>query len=936
MARPPSRLDKMREAHDKANADRRRLLERMKESNAAADKMRETRLLEEEARRSRLSVIDTASAIAAIGKLRFIDLEGDDARLPVALNRPTIILLEMFLRGLAERTSVAILQWPRGVRDLSILHPIAKLAVLTSPSPKITDGYSWCLPIPDFRTLYFPWRGSGTGTVQRRILVERTELLKRNQLHLTRKQLGKADLTPQLNKLHITLAHLCKLKERDAKKPHLSHPTLGELYPTFGALGGEDAPTPFSSAIYELFGRVATGAALDKQSDHRPYLSVPSNAPFAFFGICPRSNVKGALQLPVLVQDRQLDVCILDLGPPGLSRLGPEWEEAVDEFLSVLQHHHPETPVFAVTQDIFIHRRLVFLLGKHGFTKGRTAKPQESRILVRSTDDCLSSDPEIGSVTDVNIRFHSAGGAGAAALEVLSDAARKADPSTAGALRHSMGDVRRAMSLPCGIATAHTALSNADAGASAFLERRSAGTVLATIKRKLDLTSDSGERQRLLDAENAVNKAFNEFETDTPIGSMLADIAASLSRKSSPSVIAFATDYEQLLGRLRICSNDEQGRKLRERIEEKFIRLVTLHALDVELSEIESGKTRNSWKRLLVVAPPRDAFAVLLGRRWLPEEITVLSDREFVDRVGSTYSALATHPDLAGEGTIGSRLTRAAAAAKAEAQARNVGPVYLELNMQRAILSDDNIIDLTSNEDDGDGEVVEFTLESGQTMRVRPNSLIIRFDRQAEINPFERTTARDVHRADTIVVPNQAFITEARTVLPVRILSQTRVKMYHAAIEAAYSGLPGDSRAAKARHVIERMKKLGARDRGDATVMDWLNVAEHRAQPDDKIRPHAPQHWREFRAFMEIIGIPEALAASIWCEGVEQLRIGRRRAGALMAQAFVSVLVDAHGTTTSMPPDVREGIARLRKQAMEHIDGVMAIHKRRVREVVSA
>lgn len=936
MPRPPSRLDGMREAHDKANADRRRLLERMKETNAAADKEREARLQEEKARRSRFSVIDAASAIAAAERLRFIDLEGDDARLPVAVSRPTITLLEMFLRVLVERASVAVLQWPRGVRDLSILHPLAKLAALTSPPPQITDGYSWCLPIPDFRTLYFPWRGSGTGTVQRRVLVERTELLKRNQLHLTRKRLGQEELTPQLDKLHITLAHLCNLKQRDAKKPHLAHPTLGELYPTFGALGGEDAPRPFSSPIYELFGRVATGAALNRQLDHRPYLSTPSNAPFAFFGICPRSNVKGALQLPGLVKDRQLDVCILDLGPPGLSRLGPEWEEAIEDFLSVLRRHHPETPIFAVTQDIFIHRRLVFLLGKHGFTKGRAAEPQSSRILVRSTEDCFSPDPEIGSVTDVSIRFHSAGGAGAAALKALSEAARKADPSTAGALRHLMGDVRRAMSLPCGIGTAHTALSDADAGASAFLERRSAGTVLATIKRKLDQTADSGERQRLLDAEKAVNTAFNEFETDTPIGSMLADIAVSLSRKSSPSVIAFATDYEQFLGRLRICSNDEQGRKLKERIEEKFIRLVTLQALDVELTEIESGKTRNSWKRLLVVAPPRDAFAVLLGRRWLPEEITVLSDREFVDRIGSTYAALATHPDLAGAGKIGGRLTRAAEAAKAEAQARNVGPVDLDLDLQSAILADDNIIDLTSNEDDGEGEIIEFTLESGRTMRVRPSSLIIRFDRQADINPFERTTARDVDRADTIVVPNQAFITEARTVLPVRILSQTRVKMFHAAIEAAYPRLPGDSRAAKARHVIDRMKKLGARDRGEATVMDWLNAAEHKAQPDDKIRPHAPQHWREFRAFMEIIGIPEALAASIWCEGVEQLRIGRRRAGALMAQAFVSVLVDAHGTTTSMPPDVREGIARLRKQAMEHLDGVMAIHKRDVREVASA
>ena len=118
--------------------------------------------------------------------------------------------------------------------------------------------------------------------------------------------------------------------------------------------------------------------------------------------------------------------------------------------------------------------------------------------------------------------------------------------------------------------------------------------------------------------------------------------------------------------------------------------------------------------------------------------------------------------------------------------------------------------------------------------------------------------------------------------------------------------------------------------------MDWLNAAEHQQLPDDEIRPHAPQHWREFRAFMEIIGIPDALAASIWCEGVEQLRIGRRRAGALMAQAFVSVLVDSHGNTSSMPPDVKDGITRLCKRAMEHLDGVLAVHKQEAPEAMSA
>ena len=81
-----------------------------------------------------------------------------------------------------------------------------------------------------------------------------------------------------------------------------------------------------------------------------------------------------------------------------------------------------------------------------------------------------------------------------------------------------------------------------------------------------------------------------------------------------------------------------------------------------------------------MVAPPRDAFAILLGRRWLPEEIIVIADREFVDRLGVTYAALASHPDLAGAGKIGSRLAKAAAAAKAEARARDVAPIDLDLD----------------------------------------------------------------------------------------------------------------------------------------------------------------------------------------------------------------------------------------------------------------
>jgi hypothetical protein len=937
MSRRPKDIKKFREARENADAGRRRMLDQFKEHHLAVQHERQVREAAFAAKRTRFSALNIADALAAARRLTFVDLEAEAPRPAVQLNRPTLAMLELFLKVLRERTSVTTLQWPRGSRDMSILHPLVMLAMIGSSSERASGSYKWCPAVADFRTLYYPWRGCGTGTIQRRILVDRNEITKHNSLHLTRGQVGEPELSPELGKLHVTLGHLHHLKLRDAAKPHLAHPTLGELYPTFGALGGDDAPRPFREALYELLGRVRHGAALDQLQDHREEICQPATAPFAFFGICPRSNVKIALQHPALSKGRPADACILDLGSPGLQRLGPAWENAVEEFLQMLVAHHPETPVFAVTQDIYVHRRVATLLLNVGLTQRPPTGGPPSRVLVRSSDDCFAVDPDIGEVTEAGFQFHSAGGQGAAALRALSDAARgSADASTAGLLRHSMGNVRRAMSLPCGLGAAHEVLSETDAGADTFLERRSASTVLAVIKRQIELSAGGAERQRLMDAESAVDAAFNEFENDTPIGSMLAEITGAMSRKSSPSVIAFSSDYEMLLGKRRICTDDDQGEQIKKRIASGFLRLATLQALDAELASIESGRSRNSWKRLIVVAPPRDPFAILLGRRWLPEELIVIADREFVDRLGVTYAALASHPDLAGTRRIGSRLAKAAIAAKAEARARDVAPVDLELDVRGPTLTDETVIDLTAGDDDDEREVVEFALESGRTMRVRPGGLVIRHDRFADVNPFQRATAREVTSGNTIVVPNQAFVQEARAVLPVRILAQTRVEVYHAAVEAALPGIPGGTRTAKARHVIARLRNAGARTVVEATVLDWLNAAEHKLQPPERMRPHAPQHWREFRAFMEVIHVPPALADTIWREGIEPLRIDRRRAGARMAQAFVSVLVDPHGGAGSMPADVKDGIARLRKQAMEHLDGVLAVRRQDQREGVHA
>jgi hypothetical protein len=927
VSRRPQGIKEARETREtKANAARERMLRQFMDHHLAAERERQARAAALDVKRKRFAGVSVGDAVAAARRLTFLDLEAEQTG-AVSLNRPTLVLLELFLKLLQDRGSTALLQWPRGLRDISILHPVAMLAVLGSSRQRASGGYNWSPPVPDFRTLYYPWRGSGTGTTQRRILVHRHEIIKNNQLHLTRAVVSETELSPELGYLHVVLGHLNQLQRQDATKPRLAHPTLGELYPTFGALGGEDVPAPFSRALYELLGRVRHGAALDRLQDHRAKLCKPSTAPFAFFGVCPRANVQHALQHPAFAKGREPDVCVLDLGGPGLDRLGPGWEADLQKFLALLVAKLPETPVLAVTQDIYVHRRCGYLLAAAGLAERPASSGVPlSRVIVRSSEDCFAADPEVGEVTDVHFIFHSAGGQGAAALRALSDAARdSSDPVVAGILRQTMGNLRRSMSLPCGLRDAHEALVET---ADGFLERRSAGTVLATIRKQLELSVDGAERERLVDAERMIDAAFNEFENDTPVGSLLAEAAASMARRSSPSVIAFATDHELVLGRRRICTDDEDGRRIKARLESGFIRLATLQALDDELARIEGGRSRNYWKRLLVVAPPRDQFAILLGRKWLPEEIIVLSDREFVDRLAGTYSTLATHPDLTGDGRIGSRLAKAAAAAKDEAKARDVPPINLELEARAPSIVDENVIDLTVGEDeDEEQDVIEFGLESGRTMLMRPGGLVIRHNRFAEVNPFERAVANEVSAGNIIVVPTRVFVQEARTVLPVRILAQTRVQVYHTAVEAALPGLPGPTRSAKARYIIERLRSAGARTVVEATVLNWLNVAEHKLAPPERLTPHAPQRWREFRAFMEAIHVPLPLAEAIWREGIEPLRVDRRRAGARMAQAFVSVLVDPHGGAGKLPADIKERIAQLRRQAMEHLDGALTVKR---------
>ena len=923
------RIEQIRDGQQRAAHERRRLLERMKGSLAAQVQEREAAAQALKAKNEKFKFIEIERTLAAASRLRFWDLEPSLTADGDLLNRPTLELLTSFLTVLRRDSSSSVLQWPYGQRDLTLLHPIAMLAVLSTSPQSRTGDYTWCPSVRDFRTLYYPWRGASTGSNLRDILVNRQDLIEFNKYHLTRSIVRQAEASPELECFHKTLGNLNTLKERDETRPHLAHPSLYELFPMFGALGGPEAPDPFKAAVNELFGRVAYGAGLTQLTDHRPHLTKPATAPFGLFGICPRANVKRALSQPCLADSdgkgRAPDICMLDLGSPGLARIGPAWEEDIAVLIDELDRSHPGTPILAVTSDIYVHRRIHQMLERRrepGF--GET----KSSIVVRSGEHPLKPDLAVGVVSAVKFAFHSTGGDGGDAIRAMSEAARGlADRSLAGKIRRKIGDLRRAMSLPCGLSAAYGFLERSEGQTAAddFLEHRSEAGIVVVLRQSAEECENDTDRKHIAAAEAAVTLAFKGFENETPIGSLVAELIGSLVGKSSRSLIAFATESDRRLGEFRITNDAVKGPAIRKRLDDGHMRVTTCQGIESVLEEIQETRFRNYWKRLILVSPSQEQLAVILGKQWLPEELIIVCDREFVARVASTYRPLSRHPDLAGSDRIGCRLAAAAGAAHSEAQARAVPSVDLELEAHRPPDRDESVIDLiNSGDDDEDGAIVELALESGRTMRARPGTLIVRHHAEAEVNPFGKTLAREVKAGHTIVVPDVAFVTEARTVLPVKVLAQGWVKVYHALVEAALPALPGDTLAAKARHVHQLLGQSSARVVTHQSVCEWLKVTEHRKAADEVLRPHAAQRRRDFDAFTKILGIPPDMADKIWREGIEPLRIDRRRAGARMAQAFVSVLVDTHGSGGKLSPDVREKIDELRKRAREHLDGVVS------------
>ncbi|MGE0611680.1 MAG: hypothetical protein AB7O70_04980 [Hyphomicrobiales bacterium] len=400
-------LEEIRKRQALAAERRRELLENLK-AQQTKPKAADTKQFSTGPETEKRAALDVSAAMSAADSIYLIPFEVQLGE-PAVLNRPTIALLLRFFEALSSGVSASVLQWPFSLRDVSILHPLAMAALLRVSEKKTTGNYIWCDPAPSCRTLYFPWRG-GANLSGQRYLLRRTDLTDWNKYHLTRR-IAAPDTPPILaDKLHETIGHLDRLRARETTKPHLAHPALCELYPAFAALNDGQA---FAGAQNELFGRVSFGAALGRMTDHRPALTAPENAPYGLYGIAHDADLRRALGARCITGlGRTPQICVLDLNALGLKRLGHDWAERTEQFVTEVMKRFPDIPFLAVTNDPFVHRKA------EGILRGRLRpKRPASKIIVRTIQDIVSADSLPESWPPVGARFSTTGGHATAPMQ---------------------------------------------------------------------------------------------------------------------------------------------------------------------------------------------------------------------------------------------------------------------------------------------------------------------------------------------------------------------------------------------------------------------------------------------------------------------------------------------------------------------------------------
>jgi hypothetical protein len=840
-------------------------------------------------------------------------------------------LVEVFFRVQRLGMSEAVLCWPSPPPGVTTIHALAVQALL-SANPSTTSNGITTRPEPaPQRTLYFPWTRNSSSH-QNSVLYDRHQICLLHQQHLNRAYTGAKK--PEVSGVALYDLHKVMLRVQDLDGvtsdgrghrtflPEYGHPSLRELS-TQIEIGAENGDRLGILHRVQKFTLLARNLSFGKAND-------PVAAPYALFGL-RKENVGYLAKLPV----NSFHVVLLDVTDRACNRFGDNWKDAYVSVLRAVRRRFGVLPCLAVTDNPFTHgllqRELLPSLEAEASNGSKRKKWSAGGALLCTAGPILGADGLNSETFDggSEIRAAGFGGIGQNIFEAINQLYARAlkirDDDGARIIRQLKAMMRRCANLPGGLEDFDQFVCNEEGIDTAVLVMGAYQLqgLLGSLSDPSLPIAQAATRD-IADLKEKIEKFLREHNKTTPMAIILAETVGSLLNKSSRVLLAVRNGTVRDFAKHVLSSSVTNGDRVRHRLENEM--LIPLDFAGVETLLREGGRTNRGNFRsgigwLVLVSPRRTEATKLMALPWLPRNIIMIGDVDFLRGVAGDAERLSAHSEF---GTaIQGRLKKLSVAAAKEFERRAGGAI--ELSWEEPPPEDveysleNKVLDLGIG---STGPILTLVTSNGYTIHARPGSELVRCDWDDPANPFHSSEASELKEGDEIAVLGEPFFEAARGLLDIRATAADGLRQYHEFIRDALISIAGSSLSEKSRSIAMTLgdEKLFNR------VRDWINVEEYLAEDPTVVRPHASQNWEQFRAFVEALGQNEKIASFYWIWAVVATRSRRISAASQFHDAYLRLLVEPNAIVAANPR-VTDGVRSLRRIAEQNVGRIERIRR---------
>lgn len=684
------------------------------------------------------------------------------------------------------------------------------------------------------------------------------------------------------------------------------HPNLDEVVAS-GPLGG---PVPDHGHLLwharsktDLRVQSRTGLADD-----------PKAAPYFSFSL----RADDAASVRINASTLPLDVLLLDLTRRGRARLGLNWRERVRDFTAKIEAAHRGIGVVALTDDPWTFDAVRFeALATETRSRAKVDRQACPSEVVFATDAVIATPAQEPAVEWRGCESVSVQGFGGdlvtevARLRSLATTASQAgDLRGAETVRRLIGRLRSAASLPASLG-ALSSFVTAEMGSAAAAEQVAAYQVNALIA---DLTEPGSVLSQVahdvLTASVAKARELRaKVDQATPMSTLVEAAVRRYLGSSSKCLFVFRSDliaelaYEDLVSRLP---------ELEARIDNGMIHFTDVPgALDI--ANLPDGE-RNQFYRMVLIGPTRVQLLSWMAKPWLPKDVLILLDLDTMRSTSRDALRLAEYPEFS---PLQRRLSLLAQ--RTRECAGRLGGAAIKLDSLEAPPEDvevpvGSVVDM-AGPSRNPRDLIAFTLSNDLTVIARPRTRLVSRQPSQALVSYGETQASQVGVGDEICVMGQAFIEKMRPLLNISAVAAEEIRSYHDLVRDRFDALPGGPVSARLRVVSE---KMGQPRVAPETIRYWVTLDDEADKALHDVVPHAPRDRETFLRFMAALDVSEGTARRFWAWAVIAQRSVRQRVGAVLYDAYRSILVDPHGADASQL-DRLAGVKAVRSAAEQFV-----------------